>query len=780
MSVFFKGYYHFRVLWSKFPFLWFFLILWYVFFALPSRLFERHYSHVLLDSNGALLNVGLSSDEQYRFPINKVPFKFKKALLQFEDQYFYYHPGISPPGILRAVVLNLKEQRIVSGASTISMQVVRLMQERKGKSWKDKILEIILATRLELKYSKEEILELYAAHAPFGGNIVGVEAASWRYFGKELHDITWAEAATLAVLPNAPSLIHPGKNRSVLLRKRNKLLFDLWQDGVMDKEAYDLSLEEPLPERPQAFPNHAFHLLQYYKKLNPQGGFYHTSLNKTQQIQINNQAKWYADQLLAEDIHNLGVLLVDNELGEVLAYVGNTPNAQQTDYYNDMILTPRSTGSTLKPFLFALALQKGIISSQSVLPDIPVQMGHYNPKNFDYDYEGLVAAQEALYRSLNIPMVFLLRKYGLSPFHQNMKKLGMNLSHEAQHYGMSLILGGAEVRPWDLCEMYANLAQSCNGTPWRSLTLSKGDVASDQIGYPIKGNAAYVTFKSLSMLQRPVSEQNWSQYESAYRISWKTGTSYGFRDAWAVGSNRKYTLCVWVGNADGEGKPGLTGVGKAAPLLFQIFNGLNQKRWFTEPNQGLKSIALCSKSGAPSGKYCNTIKVSTELNQTALKVKKCALHQRFYLDKNSGLRANRSCLDEEQLIQKSFLVMKPVEAQYYAQKHPDFEYVPNWLPKCAPSVEEEVVALVYPKRNSEILLPLDFNQKRSSFVAQAAHSDKNAVLQWFLDDKWIGETAHVHKLGVQCASGNHVLSVVDESGNKSVITFKLKLTSKNS
>lgn len=767
-----------KIAFSKRPFLYLFFILWYFYFALPEPLFKTPYSTVILDRNDALLNVGISADEQYRFPVGRVPEKFKKAIICFEDQYFEYHPGISPIGIARAFYLNIKEQRIVSGASTLSMQVIRLMKGRKGKKWSDKCLEMILATRLELRYSKDEILALYAAHAPFGGNIVGIEAASWRYFGKTLEDLTWAEAATLAVLPNAPALIHPGKNRHTLLKKRNQLLKTLYLKGHFNKDVYLLSLDELLPDQPQPFPNHAFHLLQKYQNQHPKGGYFKTSIDLNIQKTLNNTCKWYGQQLVHEDIHNMALLLSDNQTGQIVAYIGNTPNVKSEDYYNDMIQTPRSTGSTLKPFLYAMALQKGKISTKAVLPDIPVQMGHYNPKNFDYDYEGLVPANEALYRSLNVPMVFLLQKYGLLPFHQNMKALGMYLPHEAQHYGMSLILGGAEISPWELNQMYMHLAQSTLGKELQYLGHDLKPQKWDH-QYPISPSAAYLTFHTLSLLQRPVEEQAWTSFESAYRISWKTGTSYGFRDAWAVGSNEKYTLCVWVGNADGEGKPLLTGVGKAAPLLFRAFNNLDNRAWFKEP-EGFKAIEICKQSGYPASDHCPLVINSLELEQSIQKTSPCPYHKTFYLHQTSGLIANRSCYPLNELQQKAFMVLNPVEAQYYSQKHPEYESVPAKDPLCYKDQSTPQIAIIYPKANSDIILPLDFDQKRSAFVAQLAHKNKKAVVQWFLDAQWVGETQHIHKLSIQCKSGSHTLSAIDSEGNETRVSFNLKLSTKKS
>ncbi len=322
-------------------------------------------------------------------PSDTVPQKFQTAIVQFEDRWFNLHPGVNPVSILRAAVGNIKAGQVTSGGSTITMQVIRMSRGRE-RNLGQKIIEAILATRLELRCSKEEILGMYASHAPFGGNVVGLEAASWRYFGRPPDELTWGEAATLAVLPNAPAEIHPGKNRTRLLEKRNRLLATLYKRGSLDSLDYALACDEPLPTEPLALPQDAHHLTEYYWKTSP-GKRIRTTIDIHLQRHVQEIADQWNNDFTSNGANDLAAIVEDVHTGEVLAYIGNAnPQRKRPGSEVDIIRSPRSTGSILKPVLYCAALQEGEILPNTLLPDVPINLNGFSPQNFNRQFNGAV------------------------------------------------------------------------------------------------------------------------------------------------------------------------------------------------------------------------------------------------------------------------------------------------------------------------------------------------------------------------------------------------------
>lgn len=441
----------------------FFTLLVVYYFSLPAPLFNVPYATVVESKEGRLIGAKIANDGQWRFPENDtLPDKFKKCIVAFEDQYFYQHPGFNPVAVFNALVQNYKSGKVVRGGSTLTQQVIRLARKGQNRTYFEKLIEFILATRLEFRFSKDKILELYAAHAPFGGNVVGLEMAAWRYYGLKPNQLSWSESATLAVLPNAPSLIFPGKNQELLLKKRNNLLFKLKESGSIDLETYHLALAEPLVGKPFPLPELAPHLVQ--KMAQTYGGRkIQSSLEYEIQSRINEITASYYNQYAQNEVYNLAVLVLDIKTRKVVAYIGNAPtdNAHKKDV--DIIQAPRSSGSILKPLLFAAMLDAGKILPNTLVPDVPTQISGYTPENYDRSYDGAVAAQRALSRSLNIPSVLMLQDFGVPTFYEELQKFKFStINKPANHYGLSLILGGAECNLWDLCRTYAGLSSTLN------------------------------------------------------------------------------------------------------------------------------------------------------------------------------------------------------------------------------------------------------------------------------------------------------------------------------
>lgn len=635
-----------------------FLLVWYI-FCLPRQLFDVPYSTVVTDRQGSLLGARIAADGQWRFPArDTVPDKLRKCMIEFEDRYFYWHWGVNPLAIGRAAIQNVKEDRIVSGGSTLTMQTIRLSRN-KPRTFKEKFVEIILATRLEFRYSKEQILALYASHAPFGGNVVGLDAASWRYFGHAAKDLSWAEAATLAVLPNSPSMIHLSKSRNALLEKRNRLLARLHEKEIIDDSTYELALYEELPEEPLPLPQTAPHLVSYMYRIR-KGKQTPTTIDRSIQMQVEEIVARWNSEFIRSDIRNLAALVVDVQTHEVVAYCGNV-QFHEKRYGNqvDVIRSPRSTGSILKPFLYYVALQEGEILPNTLLPDVPTNINGFAPQNFNQQFEGAVPASEAIARSLNVPSVYLLREYGVPKFHDFLRQIGLRtLTRPSGHYGLSLILGGAEATLWDVTAGYTDMARTLEGLERTRMSLLLSDrekpTAQPVVFHP---GAVWQTFNAIKELNRP-EEIDWRLIPSMQTVAWKTGTSYGFRDAWAVGVTPRYAVGVWVGNASGEGKPGLVGARTAGPVMFDIFNLLPSSDWFKPPYGEFVEAEVCLRSGHIKGRFCEETD-SLLVLPAGLRTDACPFHHPVTLTSDERYRVYEDCAGKEPTIHCNWFTLPP-------------------------------------------------------------------------------------------------------------------------
>jgi penicillin-binding protein 1C len=761
-------------------------------FCLPKPLFDDPTSMVLEDKNGDLLGARIAADGQWRFPTTQdLPPRFTAALIEFEDRHFYYHVGVNPMAFIRAMAQNIKNQRIVSGGSTLTMQTIRLSRQNKPRSVFTKLVEAFMATRLEMTYSKSEILGLYAAHAPFGGNVVGVEAASWRYFGKNPKDLSWAESATLAVLPNAPSLINPSKNRQALFNKRNRLLERLILRGALDRTTGELAKEEPLPEAPLPLPQAAPHLLDraFKEQIFKTGkqSRVRTTIDFAVQKQVAAILKLHYNQLISNGVHNLAAMVMEVETGNVVAYCGNVEGAGKDHGEDvDIITALRSTGSIMKPFLYAFAQQEGEILPNSMLLDIPTEMGGYHPENFAETYDGIIPAKRALARSLNIPFVRLLNQYGIEKFYHQLPKLGISTFNKSpDHYGLTMILGGGESSLWQLSSAYAGMARTAkhwytfdnkySSNDWKSpnyLFKSQKNIPISQ--YPnvqttpsvYSASAAWLTLDAMKEVERPDAEGSWQLFENTKTIAWKTGTSFGFRDAWAIGVTPQYVVGVWVGNADGEGRPGVIGLEVAAPVLFDIFNALPTKNeWFDAPYDDMKQIEVCRQSGYRATELCE--KDTIWASKAGEKVKSCPFHQTIHLDKSGQFQVTSECEEPQNMLHRGWFSLPPLVEYYYRTRNPNYLTPPPYRADCQlATAKTNPMQLIYPKSVTKIYMPIDFDGKPTQTVFRVAHRQAEATVFWHLDNEFVGSTKTFHQIALQPTVGKHRLTLVDENGNR--------------
>ena len=742
--------------------------LFIAFLCIPVPHFDKPYSTVLTARNGELLGAKIADDGQWRFPATDTysP-KYIACLLEYEDRWFFFHPGFNPVSFIKSFIDNLKAGEVVRGGSTISMQVVRMSRDNPPRTYGEKLWEVILAMRLELHYSKRSILNLYAANAPFGGNVVGIDAAAWRYFHTTPDQLSWGEAATLAVLPNAPALIHPGRSRERLEQKRNDLLQRLPHSKTFiprrfkvpkwDDEDAELAMMEDIPEKPFDMPMLAYHYLADQEKQH-HGEQIISKIDVALQQSVLRIMKHHHEVNLTNSIDNAAVYVVDYLNNEVLAYVGNNMDATDAAMV-DMVKAQRSTGSILKPFLFAAMLDEGTLLPEMVLPDVPMSLSGFTPKNYSGEYWGAVPADKALQNSLNAPFVHLLREYGQQRFHALLKELPLRgIVFDAEHYGLSLIVGGGEASLYDITNAYAKMG--------RKLAAHVNEHFNEEVDErisPFSAEAIAETFHVMLGLTRPMSQIGWGGFSSSKQVAWKTGTSFGFKDAWAVGLTDRYVVGVWVGNSDGEGRPGLTGVGVAAPILFDVISKLNDSYRYPASTSESIEIEACAESGYPKSEFCQhtkKIRVVNVENKTGV----CPYHKKVFLDSTRQYQVLPDCYPIDQKCYDVYYTLPPVMEWFYKKHSPLFKPLPAFYPGCGAAHPDEVMAFVYPKSDAKVTIPIGIRGDRQQVIFEIAHRNPQKTIYWTLNEQFLGKTRLNHQMPIDVEKGTYRLRCVDEDG----------------
>ena len=573
------------------------------------------YSTLITARDGSILHAFLSHDDKWRMytELPEITPTLRDAILFKEDKYFYYHPGFNPVAMLRAATRNLLTGRRTSGASTITMQTVRLLEPR-NRTYTNKLIELFRAMQLEIHYSKDEILQLYLNLLPYGGNIEGLKSASLLYFGKLPVLLSLAELTTLTIIPNRPSSLRLGVHNDLVMKERNRWLTRFRQARLFDERTIRDAQDEPLEAYRREAPQRAPHLAYRLRSENPNVPTVHATLNPAIQATAEQLVERYASRIRAFNIHNAAVLIVDNKTQEVVAYVGSADFANSFDGGQvDGIRAVRSPGSALKPILYGLAFDAGVITPKTKLVDVPTNFGGYEPDNYDRRFNGPVTAEFALANSLNIPAVALLKEMGTSALVATLQKARFSaIKRQANELGLSMILGGCGVTLEEMTRLYVGLA---NEGRWFPLNFTLPSAPQTNASKQPDGvdllspEAAYLVTHTLTQITRPDLPNNFDNSYHLPRIAWKTGTSYGRRDAWSIGYNQRYTIGVWVGNFSGVGVPELSGANTATPLLFQLFNVLDYNSptgWFRVPKEAstLSMRIICPETGDIPGEFC--------------------------------------------------------------------------------------------------------------------------------------------------------------------------------
>jgi len=503
------------------------------------------------------------------------------------------------------------------------------------------------------------------------------------------------------------------------------------------------------------------------------------------QKQVNEIVARHSRLLSQNHIYNLAVLVAHVPSGEVRAYVANSP-AQTGSRGNEVnvIKSVRSSGSILKPTLYALMQQEGYILPSTLIPDIPSRFGQYAPSNFNKTFQGAAPADRALALSLNIPFVRMLKDYGFGRFRDDLKRLGIHsLNRSAEDYGLSLILGGAETSLWDLCNMYGGMASVLRHYNehdgqyfageyerlrfWKKQQEQRSPVIRPEEA-PLSAASIWLTFKALQTVERPELESGWKNFAASMNLSWKTGTSFGFRDAWAIGVNADWVVGVWAGNADGEGRPGLVGVRAAAPVLFEVAGLLPVTGRFYEPADELTEAVVCRKSGYRASSLCETTD-TIQICRNGKRTELCPFRRLIHLDSTEKLRVNSICETPYKMHPRSWFVLPPVQEWYYARTHAGYRRLHPYRKDCA--TPEDMMDLIYPPKGARVFITRDFGGKKSRVVFELAHRAPATEVYWHIDNHYAGMTQHVHQMELNLTEGKHLLTLVDAHGNCLQRTF---------
>ncbi len=747
-------------------------------FPLPDKI---DYSAIVLDSKGEVIHAFLTKDQKWRMKteLREISPTLKKSLLYKEDKYFYRHPGVNPGAMARAVVMNTFRLKRTSGASTITMQVARML-EPKRRTYLNKVIEIFRALQLEWKYSKDEILQLYFNLVPYGSNVEGVKSASILYFKKNPDHLSLAEVTALSIIPNRPSSLKLGINNDVIARERNKWLHRFEHDKLFSAKEIADAMEEPLDARRTEAPKAAPHLALKLKKATG-NDIIRTHLQMQMQLKLEKMVSDYVSGLYTLNIRNSAVVVIDNRTHNVITYIGSANFNDNTDGGQvNGAAAIRQPGSALKPLLYGLCFDNGLLTPKTILTDVPLNINGYQPENFDSKFNGYVSVEFALENSLNVPAVQSLNNLGTDKMVAKLEECNFRqIKKDEKKLGLSLILGGCGVTLEEMAGLYSAFANNGVYHPL-SFTVSekakvKGEKENTKGTQILSPSANYMVTEILSRLARPDLPTNWEQSSHTPRIAWKTGTSYGKRDAWSIGYNKNYTVAVWVGNFSGVGVPELNGANIATPLLFKIFNTIDYNSsndWYSMPKEcGIRQV--CSETGKQPSDFChNTIMdyyIPLISNST-----RCDNMQEVAISANEKISYCKSCLPENGYKKKWYKLVPPQMQSYYDDNRIGYEKIPPHNPDCDKVFVEGAPVIRSPRNGTEY-----FISKKQPEPLQLSCDVTNDVktVYWYINDKFFKQTDARTKLFFTPEEGGTKISCTDDKGRNSNIWIKVRKVS---
>ncbi|WP_432737940.1 penicillin-binding protein 1C [Maridesulfovibrio sp. FT414] len=750
-----------------------------VFFALdfiypfPKDRLYPSTATVVRDRDGSPLRIFLPPDGARRMKteLGDVSPVLKRTLIASEDSWFEFHPGVNPVAVIRAAVTNIAAGRVVSGASTIPMQIARMADPR-PRTFSAKLIESFRAMQLKFHHSSDELLEIYLNLLPYGGNIEGVAAASHFYFGHGPSTLSLGEAALLTTLPRGPVYYDPLRNPRQALEGRNRVMLQLREKGVFPADEVERNMKLPLPERIRAVPLHAPHFSRMVFERIGQVPEILTTLDSSLQQAAQEKLRNHVSRLRAQDIDNAACVIIHIPSREIRALVGSA------DYFEDgfggainLAGVSRSPGSTLKPFLYALAFEQGLMVPGSFLYDIPVDYSGYAPENYDRSWSGQVTVKEALARSLNVPAVNTLAWTGVDEFLTLLRKGGIStLDRTADKYGLPLALGGCETKLTELTNLYACLA---DGGMYKPLTFLPGNE-------PVSANlispeSSWLVLDMLSSVTRPDMDDTWMMTRDMPQAGWKTGTSFGHRDAWAIGLSGDYAVGVWVGNPDGRPRKGISGAVHAGPLLFDLLRLAAPGGKLPPPpdGPGISEVQVCAHSRQLPGPFC-TERTTIRTLSGRTRLHPCEECRQIFVDVRTGYRLSGECLDRPGIERRIVRTIPPNLALWRAANNLEVPHMPPLSPDCDLIPAGAAPRIISPAASTPYLLRRDTPLQFQQIALKAEAGPESGVLYWFLDGRLVSKGEINEKQFTEVSRGTHRISVTDQIGRTDTVIFEVK------
>lgn len=726
---------------------------------LPNTFFTTG-SAVVEFADGSPAHVFLSSDDKWRIDrsLDEIDPDYLRALIRLEDQRYYDHGGVDLIAVLRAALTNVWNGRVVSGASTITMQLVRVREPR-PRTIGSKIVEAFRALQLEARFDKDRILAAYLTHVPYGSNVEGVEAASLAYFGHRADALSGEEIATLLAVPQNPTVRHPSRRNAARLKAaRDEIARRL---GLHQVEATEV------PTRMRPFPRLAPHAARWLLQQHPRSTRLRTHLDRGAQQTASRILSGERSSLRARGIHNAAIVVVDHAEGVVKALIGNV------DFWDEAhggqipgFAIPRSPGSALKPFIYALAVERGLALPEHLVLDVPVEYGTYAPDNYDGEFSGLVTLEDALSRSLNVPFVNLLAELGVERFVGSLRSWGVDsLVDEVDFYGLSAAIGGLEITPLEMAGLFSALAE--DGRYRRPAILRAEEVRPIAAFAP---GAAYLTRRALEKRDRPDFPARRRYTRAPANIHWKTGTSYGHRDAWAAGSNGRHTVVVWTGNFDNRPSVHLVGADAAGPILFDVLEALGDRARPRTVPPDLASVQVCALSGRLPSPGCPHEK-RVLAPRAHVPTERCPYHVVVDVDVATGLAVNPTCRAGRQYVTRTFLAFPPRLEQHLASTQRTLPAPPEPMAGCG-VIERLPPQIVSPATGKILALLPGVGPERQEVPLLAEGSGRTA--SWFVDGRFLGRVPMQERLWWTPSPGEHRLVVTDETGASAARTVRVQ------
>ncbi len=732
---------------------------------------EKPWSTMVFSGDSTLLGAYLSSDDKWRMQTKDedVSPEFLTALFSKEDRWFYYHPGVNPIAIGRALLKNIFKAKRTSGASTLTMQTVKMMQPRK-RTYFNKLLEIIKAVQLEWHFSKNEILSLYLSYLPYGSNIEGVNAASYLYFNRSPKALSLAQNILLTVIPNRPNSLRPDRFPVAVKQSRNFWIEKFKKEKIFPDNILNHAAAEPILQTRNEIPLLAPHFTRMLTGKETKAKIY-ASLDLRIQETTQKMLANHCARVKGKGISNGAVLVIKNADHSVAAWCGSADfNDPESLGQVDGILGLRSPGSTLKPFLFALAIDKGLITPKSIIYDIPGNYGGFSPENYDLKFRGAVTIEYALRNSLNIPSVEILTQTGKKDFLKTMDLAGLkSISENSNQLGLSVILGGCGTTLEELTQGFSVFASNGNFIPL-AFTKEKENISIDSISV-FSPESSWLIAEMLSGIERPDIPNDYLSLTQKQKIAWKTGTSFGKRDAWAIGFNKEYTIGVWMGNFDGKAAPDLSGAGMAVPLLFDVFNGLPypiEKTWFEKPI-GIQERDICKNSGMVAGAMCiHQTKDYFSVDQSSRKI--CDMERELYIKSDSSLQYCTECLPESGWEKAWFSVYPPSYTLWLSREKISYPKPPPHNPKCSARFSGAGPTITSPSASFEYLVEKGLQQK---ILMQAASDATVKTHYWYINHTFYKQVNAGEALFFEATKGIYHFACMDEFGRKNEVVVKI-------